>query len=407
MRHLFLIAAPFFALAASAAPAQQEPWPSPAQIQQVKERRATFPVKTLVTSVDWYQPQEAVIGIRAPRALPVRAHPTIAPAAIENATAYADAQKSFALLVWRDGALEVAKYWPGYDRKTRFETASMAKTVTALSIGAAVGAGKIKSVADPISRYVPALAGTRRGALPLSAYLTMTSGIETPPFSGGDDSPYWQYSFSDDLTEAATHWPDTCTALTEFCYANANTHYLGLALQGATGQRYARWLSDRLWGPLGNGEARLWLDHPGGNPRFSGYLMASAEDWLRVGRLILDHGRANGRQLVPAGWIAKMIAPSAANPNYGWQIWRGSPHNPLRRYGKSIRAVVPAAEPFARDDVVYFDGSAGQRVYVIPSEKMVIVRIGTPSFDWDDSRLPNLLLAGISAPVPALHGSIR
>jgi CubicO group peptidase (beta-lactamase class C family) len=128
--------------------------------------------------------------------------------------------------------------------------------------------------------------------------------------------------------------------------------------------------------------------------------MASAEDWLRVGRLILDRGRANGRQLVPADWIAQMTAPSAANPNYGWQVWRGHPHAPARRYGKSVRAVVPAAEPFARDDVFYLDGSAGQRVYVIPSERMVIVRIGAPSFDWDDSRLPNLLLAGVSRSKP-------
>ena len=396
MKRLLLLAA----LAASAAPAQQASWPSPEQVQRVKERRATFPVKTLVTAVDWYQPQEPVAGIRSPRALPVRAHPTIAPAAIADAVAYADAQKSYALLVWRNGALDIARYWPGYDRTTRFETASMAKSVTALALGAAVGAGTIGSVDDPIGRYVPALAGTPRGALPLRAYLTMTSGIETPQSSGGDDSPYWQYAFGDDLTQAAAHWPDTCTALTEFCYANANTHYLGLALQGATGERYARWLSERLWRPLGNRDARLYLDKPGGNPRFSGYLMASAEDWLRIGRLILDHGRANGRQLVPADWIAAMTAPSAANANYGWQIWRGNPHNPARRYGKSIRAVVAAAEPFARDDVVYFDGSAGQRVYVIPSEKMVIVRIGTPSFDWDDSRLPNLLLAGVSASAP-------
>ena len=394
-------------LAAATAPAQQAPWPSPAQNQQVKERRAAFPVQTLVTSVHWYQPQETVVGVRSPRPLPVRARPTIAPQALATAIAYADAQKSYALLVWRDGAVELARYWPGYDRTTRFETASMAKTVTALAIGAAVGAGQIKGVDEPIARYVPTLTGTRRGALSLSAYLTMTSGIETPPFSTDDASPSLQYIFGDDLTQAAAHWPDTCAALTEFCYANANSHYLGLALQGATGQRYAKWLSDRLWRPLGNADARLWLDRPGGTPRFSAYLMASAEDWLRIGRLILDRGRAGGRRLVPADWIARMTAPSPANPNYGWQIWRGSPHNPARRYGKGIRAVVVATAPFARDDVVYLDGSAGQRVYVIPSERMVIVRIGTPSSDWDDSRLPNLLLAGISDIAPARRGSTR
>ena len=90
-----------------------------------------------------------------------------------------------------------------------------------------------------------------------------------------------------------------------------------------------------------------------------------------------------------------MLAPSPSNPNYGWQVWRGSPHNPGRTYGRGINAVVAAAEPFARDDVYFLDGSAGQRVYVVPSEKLVIVRIGTPSYKWDDSALPNLILAGI------------
>lgn len=391
MKSVLLIAA----LAATAASAEPALWPSEEQVALVKGRRSSFPVATLVTSVGWYQPQEVVRGVRSPRPLPVRRKPTISREALAAATSYAADQKSYALLVWRDGAIEAERYWPGYNRSTRFETASMAKTVTALAVGAAVAAGKIKSVDDPIGRYVPALQGTRRGSLPLSAYLTMSSGIETPPSSAGDDSPYWQYALGNELTAAAAHWPDNCSALTEFCYANANTHYLGLALQGATGLRYSQWLSNRLWRPLGNGDARLWLDRPGGSPRFSGYLMASAEDWLRVGRLILDRGRANGRQLVSASWIARMSAPSATNPNYGWQIWRGNPYNPARRYGKSIKVVVPAAAPFARDDVIYLDGSAGQRVYVIPSEKMVIVRIGAPSFDWDDSRLPNLLLDGV------------
>lgn len=50
-----------------------------------------------------------------------------------------------------------------------------------------------------------------------------------------------------------------------------------------------------------------------------------------------------------------------------------------------------ACSPFASDDTYYLDGSGGQRVYVIPSEELVIVRIGTPRLDWDDSHLPNMV----------------
>lgn len=384
------------AVSTSAIAVAQDSWPSPAQVKLVHDRLATFPASRLVAAVDWYQPQEAVKGARHPRPMVLKptASRTLAPTAVAAATAYAEAQKSYALLVWRKGALEIETYWPGFDRSSRYETASMHKTVVALAIGAAVAAGKIHSVDDPIERYIPELVGTRRGAMPLRGYLEMASGIETPR-PGGDASVYWQYYLGDDLNADVARWPDTCAPRTEFCYANANTHYLGWALSNATGMRYADWLSRAIWQPIGASDARLWLDKVGGSPRHSCCLIATAQDWIRIGRLILDQGKVGNRQVIPATWIASMTAPSPANPNYGWQVWRGSPHAPARTYGKSIKAQVPAADPFARDDVVFLDGSAGQRVYVIPSADMVIVRIGTPSTDWDDSRLPNLLLAGL------------
>lgn len=377
--------------------AQEKPaWPSPDQIKLVHDRLASFPGDRGVAEVDWYEPQETVKGASRPLSLPIKpaTRNTIAPEAAAAAIAYAASKKSYALLVWRKGALELEQYWDGFGPTSRYETASMHKSVIALAIGAAVAAHKIHSVDDPIERYIPELKGTPRGTRPLRAYLEMASGIETPR-PGDDASVYYQYYLGNDLNTDVAHWPETCVPRTEFCYANANTHYLGWALSNATGMRYSQWLSRAVWQPIGASDARLWLDKAGGSPRYSCCLMATAPDWLKVGRLILDKGKAQGRQVVPASWIAAMTAPSPANPNYGWQIWRGSPHVASRSYGKSIRAHVPAAQPFARDDVLFFDGSAGQRVYVIPSEDMVIVRIGTPSVDWDDSHLPNLLLEGL------------
>lgn len=369
-------------------------WPSAAQVELVTQRRASFPVQSLVTSIDWYQPQEVVRGGNAAPFEPV-ASPSIRADALAAAEALAVEQESHALLIWRGGRLELEHYWNGHNRTTRFETASMAKSVVALAMGAAVQAGKLRSVDDPLGRYVPWEKTTARGALPLRAYLEMASGIESPSFSSANDGPYWQYAFGDDLREAVARWPDGCAPRTEFCYANANTAMLGWAIEGATGTRYADWLSRSIWQPIGAGNASLWLDRAGGSPRYSCCLIASGQDWLRVGLLVLNKGKVGGKQIIAADWIDRMTAPSPANANYGWQIWRGNPHNPARTYGKAIRAVVPAKQPFARDDVVYFDGSAGQRVYIIPSEQMVIVRIGQPQMDWDDSALPNAVLAGI------------
>jgi len=378
----------------AAAGAEEPAWPSAAQQQLVAERLASFPGDTLVRDVDWYQPREQVAGGNDTPFEPA-ATPTIPAPALAQAQAVAIAKESYAFLVWHKGRLQHESYAPGFDRISRYATASMAKTVVALSLGVAIDRGLIASVDAPIAQLIPGMAGTRRGSLPVRNYLQMSSAFETPRPDGPDAAVYWQYALGDNIGEAVARWPETCQPGTEFCYANANTAMLGWAIEGASGMRYAQWLSQSIWQPIGAADGRLWLDREGGWPRYSCCLHASAQDWLRVGLLILHKGKVGDRQIVSQGWIDQMLAPSPANPNYGFQIWRGSPHAPARSYGKSVGVKVPAAEPFARDDVYYLDGSAGQRVYVVPSAGMVIIRIGAPRIDWDDSALPNILLNAV------------
>lgn len=374
--------------------AQAEAWPSPEQQELVQERLATFPRETLVKDVDWYQPQEAVPGGNAAPFVPV-CEPTIPDQTLARAQAYIEEKDSYAFLVWRNGELEHEYYAPDFDRSSRYATASMAKTVVALALGVAIDRGLVTSIDDPIEKYVPIMRQTPRGAVSLRQYLQMSSRFETPVPTGPAAQVYWQYALGDNIGEAVARWPETCDQGKEFCYANANTAMLGWAIEGASQQRYAGWLSQAIWQPIGAADARYWIDREGGWPRYSCCLHASAQDWLRIGLLLLNRGKVGERQVVSSEWIDQMLAPSPANPNYGFQIWRGSPHNPQRSYGKSVSAIVPAKEPFARDDVYYLDGSAGQRVYIIPSEQMVIVRIGAPRIDWDDSELPNILLGGL------------
>lgn len=130
-------------------------------------------------------------------------------------------------------------------------------------------------------------------------------------------------------------------------------------------------------------------------PRTFCCLLASAPAWMHVGVLMLNDGRVDGRQVLPAGWVAEMTRPSAANPNYGLQVWLGSPADGVRRYNRMSGLVAPHSEPYLAPDVVYFDGAGGQRVYIVPSAELVIVRIGKGRFDWDDAILPNTLLRGM------------
>ena len=111
-----------------------------------------------------------------------------------------------------------------------------------------------------------------------------------------------------------------------------------------------------------------------------------------------DADVVDGRQVIPREWLRQMTAPSPANAKYGLHLWLGSPHVPERFYNKNTPFGVKQSEPFAVDDVVFFDGGGGQRVYVIPSADLVIVRTGMPSPNWDDGIIPNIVLRDLGFP---------
>ena len=185
-----------------------------------------------------------------------------------------------------------------------------------------------------------------------------------------------------------------------FNYNNANMQIAGTALSRALKHAkrgdYASYLSQSLWCPLGNADASLWLEHPGGEPRYFAFLDATVRDWARVGELIRLNGQWHGKALLPAEWIAEMTKPSPANPNYGLGIWRGSPWVKARRYSKEVSMTATHSEAYLADDVVYLDGFGGQRVYVVPSAGLVIARSGETSKTWDDAVLVNLALRALA-----------
>jgi CubicO group peptidase (beta-lactamase class C family) len=120
-----------------------------------------------------------------------------------------------------------------------------------------------------------------------------------------------------------------------------------------------------------------------------------ARDWLRVGILIDRKGRFDGRQILPTAWIATQTTPSALNPNYGILTWIGSPWSRYRSYGPRSPVKMSHLEPYLAPDLVYFDGFGGERVYIVPSLDLVIVRIGESSPSFDDSIIPNAIIAGL------------
>lgn len=355
-----------------------------------------------VKDVEWYEPLERVPGVEgAPLPRAAAGERTISETAWAEAVAYAEEMDSVALLVWHKGALQYEDYGEGFDRTSRTDPASMHKSVIALLIGAAITDGTLPSVDEPAATYITEWAQDDRSQVTIRHLLQMTSGLYRDPFSPSPFGTTMKLNLGTEITDLTISQPARSAPGLEFDYNNFNPQNLSIILERATGQRYAQILSDKLWSKLGTGDAYVWLDQEGGLPRTYCCLHATAEDWLRVGLLHLNKGMVNGEQVVPRSWMEDVVTGSTASPNYGYQTWLGTPYQEQRDYGPYVNAFVQHDEPYIADDVVFFDGAGGQRVYIIPSYDMVIVRTGTGGIDfaagsflWEDSRIPNILMQG-------------
>lgn len=344
--------------------------------------------------VEKSQPQERVPGVPS-EALPTAAPAGLAPEGLAMAEAYATSTESVALLIWHRGALRYEKYWPGFSPDTRTNPNSMHKAVLALLVGAAIEDGYLDSVDAPASKWLTEWQGDARRDVTVRELLQMSSGLEIPVFGTWKST---RILFGSDLAAGVIGLQAVEAHGSRFQYSNASSQLLVVLLERATGQRYSSYLSQRLWKPLGAADAALWMDREGGLPRGFCCIFATARDWLRIGRLILEKGRVGERQLIAARWIEEMTTPSPRNPNFGLHVWLGSPPQKERPYNDhTIKAF--HSEPFAANDVVFIDGFGGQRVYVVPSLELVIVRTGKSQTDWDDARLPNAIIRAIRTEV--------
>ena len=346
------------------------------------------------SAVDWRQPQEPVRG--GDLRLGKKRFDGIAPEALREAIEYAEQMDSHALLVQHRGSLVLERYWDGFGPDSRFDTASMHKTVLGMLLGLAIEDGHIGSLDDPVGRYISEWADDARGAITLRQLATMSSGLKVEAFRPSPFSRGMRLVLGTDIEGLALELPAEGPPGEDFQYINFNSQILGIALSRAVRQRYADYLSARLWQPLGAPDAAVWLDREDGMARTFCCLLASAPAWLQVGALLLNDGQVDGRRVLPEGWVAEMKNSSATNPNYGLQLWLGSPADGVRRYNRLSSLEARHAEPFLAPDVVFLDGVGGQRVYVIPSAELVIVRIGQPAMEWNDSVLPNTLLRGLA-----------
>lgn len=321
----------------------------------------------------------------------------ISDATLEQAIQYGAETGSHALIIYRDDGIELERYYPGYDSGSISSTASMHKSVLAMLVGIAIRDGYIASVDDPAAKYLPEWANDGRAKITIRHMLRQTSGIDFDTVGFNPLGGFFQLMLGEDVTAASLELPLAVEPGSQFDYNSAVPQNLGLIIQRATGRRYAAFLSEALWKRIGAPDAFVVLDSDTNRmARTFCCLEATARAWLHLGLLHLNEGRFAGQQVVPAEWIRDISVAGDINPNYGYLTWLGNEHQGFRYYNRKTSTRVFHSEPFVAPDVTYFDGFAGQRVYIIPSQRLVIVRTGSSTTSWDDAYLPNLIVRGLT-----------
>jgi CubicO group peptidase (beta-lactamase class C family) len=265
-----------------------------------------------------------------------------------------------ALLVLRDDALVVERYANGSSHMAIQTSFSMAKSFDSTMIGIAIDQGAIGSVDDPVVGYLPELSGRGMEGVTLRHLLGMDSGLRYAGAGAGgmpwqDDARTY---YDPDLRALAFSVSPAEPPATRWVYNNYHPLLLGLVLERATGRRVAEYLSEKIWQPLGMEAPASWsLDsRHGGFEKMESGINARAIDFARFGRLMLNRGVAQGRQIVPVDWVDVSTKPNAPElkPDYGLMWWL-DPERPGRFYAW---------------------GNLGQFIYVAPDRDAVVVRSG-------------------------------
>jgi CubicO group peptidase (beta-lactamase class C family) len=256
------------------------------------------------------------------------------------------------VMILRNGKVVAEGWWAPEGPDVPHVLWSLSKSFTSTAVGLAVAEGKL-SIDDPILKFfpedAPAEPSQHLKMMKVRDLLTMSTGQETEPKR--TDAEPWVKTF---LNHPVPREPGT-----HFLYNTPATYMQSAIVQKVTGQTVLDYLRPRLFDPLGI-ENPQWEASPQGIT-VGGYgLKIRTEDIAKFGQLLLQKGKWNGRQLVPAAWIEQATSKQVSNAasgnknsdwtqGYGFQFWQCT-HGAYRG-----------------------DGRAGQFCIVLPKENAVVV----------------------------------
>jgi CubicO group peptidase (beta-lactamase class C family) len=350
-----------------------------------------------------YEPAERAAGKVGSTPPPHATAPKIAASALDAAEAYARANRSTAFIVWKDGAIERETYFGETKADTPLVSKSLSKPLGVVLVGRAIQLGYIKSLDQPVADFIPEWKGDARAKILIRHLLDMRTGLMPQgPAPTADHILNRAYLSPRHEEVLINDYPLVAQPGERFDYSNANAELVAIVLERAAKQRFSTFLSEQLLKPISAPDVSVWLNRPDGVAHAGCCMTTPAQTWLRLAILITDDGVWNGKRLLPKGFIAEMRKATPQNPHVGMGLYLGEPYAQRRGFG-ALDVLGPRvlhSEPYLAKDLVLFDGNSNQVVYIVPSQRLIVLRLGeTPpaSPEWDNAILPNTILRGLEA----------
>jgi CubicO group peptidase (beta-lactamase class C family) len=279
---------------------------------------------------------------------------------------------TLAFVVLEDQQVVYEKYLHGTTSSDRYLSMSVAKSIVSILVGAAVDEGRIRSVKDPVVKYLPYLERSGYKDATLEDVLRMASGVDFSEEYGNADSGIGLLSRANrtgtpTFAAFAASLGSDVKPGTAFRYQSVNTQVLGLLLEQVTGMPLNRYAEEKLWKKIG-AESDAFIVTGEKQPGTCAYscFFATLRDYARVGLMAMRGGALGGTRVVSEEWIRASTTPAPfARPRLDQ-----STNTPVRGYG--YQWWIPYGED--RDGAFQAVGIRGQTIYVNPARRVVIAQ---------------------------------
>jgi len=295
-----------------------------------------------------------------------------------------------ALIVVYEGELVAEAYGKGFESHTPLLGWSMGKSLTAIMLG------RLEQL-DKVNRNETKLFDEwqdDRQQISLSSLLQMTSGLAfDETYAPGSDATHMLFT-APSASDVALQSKINFNQGEHFSYSSGTTNLLTRYIHQVLGNdvnNTATFLNNEVFSPLSIDSAVFETDASGVLVG-SSYIYASARDWARLGLLMVNQGLVNGKTLLSKSWVADATTPNTSNNEkaYGYQFWLNKGDEELRW-------------PSLPEDAYAMMGNRHQSVMMLPSEKLVMVRLGWTAGDYPmEQNYKQLVDAVIDANAPIL-----